>query len=269
MITRSKSKLVFSNPGCLLVSKQQFYDGGDSVCRNLALQKMFMMFGKAEKAGSGADKIISGWREANWIAPMLEERNRPDTVVLTLPLVSILDDKIKEELVSLFGENVIHMEHNKLLTLAFALTEDVVSNERLRFSLNMHKYDISKMLKDLCAEGFLVSDGIGRGTTYQLNKGEILTNNSANVVSSSSNVESSSSNVESSDCKKRLKKRCSRNGLFNMIVECASEWISLEEIAREVQRSAKYLNNNIINNDGGQWTFEATISYFQPSCTKI
>ena len=240
MITRSKSKLVFSNPGCLLVSKQQFYDGGDSVCRNLALQKMFMMFGKAEKAGSGADKIISGWREANWIAPMLEERNRPDKVVLTLPLVSILDDKIKEELVSLFGENVIHMEHNKLLTLAFALTEDVVSDERLRFSLNMHKYDISKMLKDLCAEGFLVSDGIGRGTTYQLNKGEILTNNSANVVSSSSNV-------ESSDCKKRLKKRCSRNELFNMIVECASEWISLEEIAREVQRSAKYLNNNIIN----------------------
>ena len=200
---------------------------------------------------------------------MLEERNRPDTVVLTLPLVSILDDKIKEELVSLFGENVIHMEHNKLLTLAFALTEDVVSNERLRFSLNMHKYDISKMLKDLCAEGFLVSDGIGRGTTYQLNKGEILTNNSANGVSSSSNVESSSSNVESSDCKKRLKKRCSRNELFNMIVECASEWILLEEIAREVQRSAKYLNNNIINNDGGQWTFEATISYFQSSCTKI
>lgn len=75
--------------------------------------------------------------------------------------------------------------------LAFVLTEDVVSNERLRFSLNMHKHDISKMLKDLCAEGFLVSDGIGRGSTYQLNKGEYLTNNSANVESSGSNVESS------------------------------------------------------------------------------
>ena len=69
----------------------------------------------------------------------------------------------------------------------------------------------------------------------------------SNVESSNANVESSSSNVETSDCKKRLKKRCSRTELFNMIVECASEWISLEEIAREVQRSAKYLNNNIIN----------------------
>ena len=26
------------------------------------------------------------------------------------------------------------------------------------------------MLKELCSEGYLVSDGIGRGTTYHLNK---------------------------------------------------------------------------------------------------
>jgi predicted HTH transcriptional regulator len=44
VITRSKSELMFSNPGCLLVSKQQFYEGGDSVCRNVSLQKMFMMW---------------------------------------------------------------------------------------------------------------------------------------------------------------------------------------------------------------------------------
>lgn len=122
---------MFSNPGCLLVSKQLFYDGGDSVCRNLALQKMFMMFGKAEKAGSSADKIISGWRETNRIAPMFKERNRPNKVVQTLPRMSILDDKIKEGLVSLFGERGLQLNHDKTLTLAFALTEGVVSNERL------------------------------------------------------------------------------------------------------------------------------------------
>ena len=43
VITRSKSELMFSNPGGLLVSKQQFYEGGESVCRNVSLQKMFMM----------------------------------------------------------------------------------------------------------------------------------------------------------------------------------------------------------------------------------
>ena len=145
VITRSKDELVFSNPGCLLVSKQQFYEGGDSVCRNLALQKMFMMFGKAEKAGSGADKIISGWKEANWNSPNLEEKNRPDKVILTLPLISILDNKIREELIAIFGERVLQMENNKLTTLVIALTEKVVSNERLRYTLNLHKYDITKM----------------------------------------------------------------------------------------------------------------------------
>ena len=31
------------------------------------------------------------------------------------------------------------------------------------------------MLKELCSEGYLVSDGIGRGTTYHLNKMKTLT----------------------------------------------------------------------------------------------
>ena len=274
VITRSKNEIVFSNPGCLLVSKQQFYDGGDSVCRNLALQKMFMMIGKAEKAGSGADKIISGWKEANKSAPKLEEKDRPEKVVLTLPLVSVLDDSIKLELVSLFGDQVLQLEHDKLLTLAFALTEGVVSNERLRFSLNKHKFDISKMLKELCVDGYLVSDGIGRGTTYQLNKQQNLTSSDANLTSSDANLTSSDANLTSSEANhtsseanhtsseanhtslganvatsshmKKTKRKCSQKELFDLIVECASDWKSLEEISHNIDRSSQYLKTSII-----------------------
>lgn len=268
VITRSKNELVFSNPGCLLVSKQQFYDGGDSVCRNLALQKMFMMLGKAEKAGSGADKIISGWRDSNLNSPNLEEKNRPDKVILTLPLISILDNKIKEELTSIFGKHVLRMEHNKVLTLVIALTEGVVSNERLRYTLNMHKYDITKMLKDLCYEGYLVSDGIGRGTTYHLNKDSNLNSSSDNLNSSdSSNLNSSSDNLNSSDgsnlnsssdnlnssdgnniktTTKRIKKRCSQKELFGIIQNSTETWKSVEEIAFEIGRSTQYLKGEII-----------------------
>ena len=253
VITRSKNELVFSNPGCLLVSKQQFYDGGDSVCRNLALQKMFMMFGKAEKAGSGADKIISGWRDSNLNSPNLEEKNRPDKVILTLPLISILDNKIKEELTSILGRHVLYMEHNKVLTLVIALTEGVVSNERLRYTLNMHKYDITKMLKELCSEGYLVSDGIGRGTTYHLNKDSNLNSSSDNLNSSdSSNLNSSSDNLNSSDgnniktTTKRIKKRCSQKELFGIIQNSTETWKSVEEIAIEIGRSTQYLKGEII-----------------------
>ena len=42
----------------MLITKAQYYHGGQSVCRNKSLQKMFMMLGAAEKAGSGVDKIL-------------------------------------------------------------------------------------------------------------------------------------------------------------------------------------------------------------------
>ena len=260
VITRSKSRIVFSNPGCLLVSKQQFYDGGDSVCRNLALQKMFMMFGKAEKAGSGADKIITGWKESNWSSPMLEEKYRPDKVILTLPLISMLDNPIKDKLVNMFGERVLVLGHDKVLTLAFAVTEGVVSNERLRYTLNMHRSDISKMLKELCTEGYLVSNGRGRGTTYQLNTEENLTSSEENLTSSEENLTSSEENLTSSEenltsSEENLtsseeigkRKNCRKEELFDMIMECASDWISLGDIARKIGRNPQYLKNSVIN----------------------
>jgi len=257
VIIKRMDKLVFSNPGCLLVSKQQYYDGGDSVCRNLSLQKMFMMFGKAEKAGSGADKIISGWKESNWKSPELDEKNRPDKVILTLPLISILDNDIKEELTNIFGENILQLEHNKVLTLALALTEGVVSNERLRYTLNMHKYDITRMLKDLCAAGYLISDGIGRGTIYHVNKGTNPTSSEPNPTSSEPNPTSSEPNPTSSEpnptslepnpTSSNKKIRYSQKEMFNMIRACASDWKSLAEISREVNRTTQYLRANIIN----------------------
>ena len=275
---------MFSNPGCLLVSKQQFYEGGDSVCRNLSLQKMFMMLGKAEKAGSGADIIISGWKKSNWNSPNLEEKNRPDKVLLTLPLISILDDKVKEELINIFGEQVLHMEHNKVLTLAFALTEGVVSNERLRYTLNLHKYDITKMLKELCVDGYLISDGIGRGTTYHLNTGQNLTSSGDNLNSNlnsfdsnlnsnlnsfdsnlnsnlnssrnnlNSNLNSSHNNLNSSaednlktyQETKKIKRRCSQQELFDMIRDCTKDWKFVDEISSEIKRSPQYLKGEII-----------------------
>lgn len=254
VITRSKSEIVFSNPGNMLVSKQQFYEGGDSVCRNPSLQKMFMMFGKAEKAGSGADKIISGWQKSKWISPNLEEKSRPDKVVLTMPLVSILDDNVREELVSIFGERVLQIDNNKILTLALALTEGVVSNERLRYSLSLHKFDISQMLRELCNDEYLISNGIGRGTTYHLPKETNLTSSEANLTSNltssevnlTSNLTSSEANLTSLP-NNHIKKRCSKKEIFDIILECTSEWKSLEEIAKSINRNSQYLKSSIIH----------------------
>ena len=70
----------------MLVSKQQYFEGGRSICRNPILQKMFMRLGRAEKAGSGVDKIVSGWQSLGLPLPTVAEETRPDYVVLTMQL---------------------------------------------------------------------------------------------------------------------------------------------------------------------------------------
>lgn len=83
-VDRWNNKVVLSNPGTLLVSIEQFFQGQQSECRNPVLQKMFVFMGIGEKAGSGADIIVKGWKDNKWVKPLLEEKNEPDRVVLTL-----------------------------------------------------------------------------------------------------------------------------------------------------------------------------------------
>lgn len=73
-----------SNPGNMLVSVKQFYIGRQSICRNTCLQKMFVALGIGEKAGSGADTIMKGWSDNEWVEPLIEEQYDPDRVLLVL-----------------------------------------------------------------------------------------------------------------------------------------------------------------------------------------
>ena len=93
IVERTDEALTFQNPGMMLVSKQQYFEGGRSICRNPTLQKMFMRLGRAEKAGSGVDKIVSGWRYLGWPTPTVTEETRPDYVVLTMRIGKSDDDE--------------------------------------------------------------------------------------------------------------------------------------------------------------------------------
>ncbi len=107
IVERTDNALVFRNPGMMLVSKQQYFEGGRSVCRNPILQKMFMRLGRAEKAGSGVDKIVSGWHSLGWTTPTVAEETRPDYVVLTMQLGGVTEKPIKKT----HQENLIRLEN--------------------------------------------------------------------------------------------------------------------------------------------------------------
>ena len=157
---------------------------------------------------------------------------------LTLPLVSLFPKDIHNVLNQVFGPNRINdLKQEALLALATCLAEGSTNNDRLQHLLNMHPADITAMLRTLCTDGFLTSDGKGRGTTYQVNMQ--LTEN---VASSEANVASSEANVVSYFKKKRLH----YEEITELICSVATDYLLLEEIATAIGRNVRYLNNRII-----------------------
>lgn len=90
-------------------------------------------------------------------------------MVLTLPLVSLLSEEVISYLKMLFGEEIASIEHNKLMTLATCCSEGEVTNYRMQLVLNKHSADITKLLKELCNDQYLIAEGVGRGTHYRIN----------------------------------------------------------------------------------------------------
>ncbi len=168
VIDRYLDRLEFSNPGTLLLSREQLLRGGVSECRNKSLQLMFQMLGAGDKAGSGIDKIRSSWHAQHWKSPSLRETYRPDRVILELPLVSMIPDPVLRELERRFGDDLKKLEGDSLQVLVAALMEGEISNQRLQELLTLHRADITTMLRDLVKQGFLVASGLGRGTRYSL-----------------------------------------------------------------------------------------------------
>ncbi len=243
VVFRYPSKIVFSNPGVMLISQYQYYQGGKSVCRNTSLQQMFMMLGSAEKAGSGADKILKGWEHLNWKNPYLVENAQPNEVELIMPLESLMDKEMMKRLTAIFGQNVNMLGKNEILILSLALTEEMVYNERLQSSLNMHPADITHLLQKLCEQGFLVTTGHGRGTQYRL---PIATE--ANPTSLHGNPTSLHGNPTSLDGNPTspFPKYLKREELKKIILDYCSEWRTAAEIAQYTGRTKVYVRMDIL-----------------------
>lgn len=119
-VDRFFDKIVLSNPGTMLVSKEEYEEGGHSVCRNPLIQKMFVFIGVGEKGGSGADVIAKGWLDNGWKQlPKLREVTHPDRVEMTLFIPSVTDDKLPDS-----GEKPTTTEKPMINSLNKVKTDD-------------------------------------------------------------------------------------------------------------------------------------------------
>ena len=160
----------FRNPGLLRVSKIDAFRGGHSDCRNKTLQKMFQYIGMGEQAGSGFPKMLRAWMEQHWQYPYLEENTQLETTMLFMPTISLFPKEIQDSLEELFGKDYVNLDKNERLALILAFVESEISNIRLSDIGAIHPADTSKILRKLVDKQLLISDGIGRGMKYYINK---------------------------------------------------------------------------------------------------
>jgi ATP-dependent DNA helicase RecG len=161
-------RFIVSNPGTLLVSMEQFRRGGVSECRNPSLQQMFLMIGGGERAGSGVDKIRSGWRSRHWRPPLIRTQTRPDRVEMTLPMVSLIPESAITALELRFGKAMVAgLAADALQALATIEIEGSTTNTRLQELIDCHPSNITRLLQNLCNRGLLESDNRRRWSTYR------------------------------------------------------------------------------------------------------
>jgi ATP-dependent DNA helicase RecG len=170
VIEKARDRFSMENPGTLLVSLEQLRRGGVSEGRNKTLQQMFIMIGGGERAGSGYDRIQSGWRSQHWRAPSLTTQFKPERVRLVLPMISLIPEDVMTTLQKQFGSRFDKLSKQEVQALATAYIEGEVSNVRLQELLIDHPVEITRILQGLCAQGFLVSDNRRRWTKYRLSK---------------------------------------------------------------------------------------------------
>lgn len=168
LVVKRPDMFGFRNPGLMRVPPERAVLGGTSDCRNRRLQTMFQLVGYGDHAGSGLPKIYHNWAGQHWRRPVLYEWPDAEQTLMELRMSSLVPEDAVTELELHLGEQFRALPELARLTLITACAEGMVNHARLREISAEHPADITKLLAELVRDGFLRTDGVGRGMVYFL-----------------------------------------------------------------------------------------------------
>ena len=260
LIVKRPDMFGFRNPGNMRIPIEVAIKGGESDCRNRNLQKMFMLIGYSERAGSGIPNIFNGWSSQNWAKPLLYEKTNPNQTLLELRMLNLLDSEIIDELKVIYGSKFDSLSKDEIAILATAYMEEGINHKRITEILEHHPSDISNILKKMVNEKILDSSGTGRGTIYLtrgINEEPRGINNQPrgiNEITNSENIfylideipteikEKIDLIVEKMGSKQRVKKEIMQNIIVDI---CSLGYFSQELLARVINRSKDTIKEHL------------------------
>ena len=147
------NRIVICNPGSMLVSIDEFYEGQHSVCRNPLIQKMFVLIGVGEKAGSGADVIVKGWEKQKWMKPVIKQCEEPERVEMELRIGE------EEQNGELNGELNGQLNKAQLGTLSFINSHEGCKAQEIAAGLGIPFSTVDKHIRVLLKAGLIERRG--------------------------------------------------------------------------------------------------------------
>ncbi|MGC9351005.1 MAG: ATP-binding protein, partial [Sulfurovum sp.] len=237
-IIKAVDHFTFMNPGRLRIPIEQIYQGGVSDARNPYIQRMFQFLGLGEKAGSGFEKILRAWKEQSWLMPLVSEKIDLDVTLVLLPFLSMVPEKVNEELSHLIGEDYKQLNELERLILTLAHQFESINNQEISRYTKTHSKDIGDELKKMVNRGWLVPGGVGKGRTYKLNldfKKQSLQHLDPSLQHSSTIEEV------------RNSKKSSKALVIKAILEaCNNRFVSAIELSTLLNRSVESLRNHYL-----------------------
>lgn len=168
LVVKRPDMFGFQNPGTMRIPLNVAMRGDEPDSRNKRLAHLFGFVRIGEKAGTGIPKILFHWKSQHWRQPSLTEEHDPSPrTILRLQMLDLFPPGVLDILKTAFKGRFESLDSNSRLALAVTLTERRLTHTRLCELTGLHPSDVTKILRGLVTQGFLVTEGTGRGTVYR------------------------------------------------------------------------------------------------------
>ncbi|MGJ8657933.1 MAG: RNA-binding domain-containing protein [Akkermansiaceae bacterium] len=189
----------FQNPGDMRIPLELALRGDEPDSRNKRLAHLFGFVHIGEKAGTGIPKILSGWKSQHWRQPSLTEEHQPSPrTILRLQMLDLFPPGVLDILKLQYRDRFDDLPQAHRLALAITFSERRLTHARLSELTELHPSDVTKTLRELINQQFLVSEGSGRGTIYRFKGSQKVTSDDVFCESSSPDLDASSPDLNAS-----------------------------------------------------------------------
>ena len=146
--------ITFTNPGQMLITKGQFFRGGQSIPRNELIMTFFRYIGASERQGGGGPQIYETTTRHSFRMPEL--KTCIDYTELTIWYIDLVD-------------SYPELSNDEKAVFSYIVKSRVqVSTRELQSRLGFTEYKVRNILAKLVNEGKIEKIGNGKSTRYRV-----------------------------------------------------------------------------------------------------